>query len=197
MDDKKIDEYEERLKNRHVERNYNFFKPVGQFIEHVDTINFSMDKDGTFHFENIGQVNGPESQNLTKGTVPVVREPSPEEEEKPLTAADMAAACEQTIKEGLWWADTSWGTAYQIFLQKGYDGGIDQFVRDVENWPFKKAFAKKCNKYSVGNPARKGTITWPFEKWREKGVSERQIKLGNRLLEILKGRGKNVNMENL
>ena len=75
MDDKKIEEYEERLKNRHAERNYNFFKPVGQFIEHVDTINFSMDKDGTFHFENIGQVNGPESQNLTKGTVPVVRAP--------------------------------------------------------------------------------------------------------------------------
>ena len=50
MDDKKIEEYEELLKNRHVERNYNFFKPVGQFIEHVDTINFSMDKDGTFHF---------------------------------------------------------------------------------------------------------------------------------------------------
>lgn len=85
MDDKKIEEYEERLKNRHVERNYNFFKPVGQFIEYVDTINFSMDKDGTFHFENIGQVNGPESQNLTKGTVPVVREvdkESPQDDEK-------------------------------------------------------------------------------------------------------------------
>ena len=200
MDDKKIEEYEERLKNRHVERNYNFFKPVGQFIEHVDTINFSMDKDGTFHFENIGQVNGPESQNLTKGTVPVVREQEQsveeeEQEEVPLTAADMAAACEQTLAEGYCWADASWGTAYQIFLQKGYNGGIEQFVRDVENWPFKKVFVKKCNKYSVGNPARKGKITWPFEKWREKGVAERQIKFGKRLLEILKGKGKKVKMD--
>ena len=205
MDDKKIEEYEELLKNRHVERNYNFFKPVGQFIEHVDTINFSMDKDGTFHFENIGQVNGPESQNLTKRTVPIVTHTevianceNPEEEEQdeePLTAADMAAACEQTLVEGLWWADASWGTAYQIFLQKGYQGGIDQFVRDVKNWPFKNGFKKNCNKYSVGNPARKGTITWPFEKWKEKGAAERQIKLGERLLEILKNKGKKVNMK--
>ena len=81
MDDKKIEEYEERLKNRHVERNYNFFKPVGQFIEHVDTINFSMDKDGNFHFENIGQVNAPKSQNLTKRTVPILKEEEPAQDE--------------------------------------------------------------------------------------------------------------------
>lgn len=58
MDDEKINGFEERMKNRHAERNYNFFGSVGQIIDHVDTINFSMDKDGTFHFENIGQVNG-------------------------------------------------------------------------------------------------------------------------------------------
>ena len=48
---------EERLSKRPAERNYNFYRPV-QFIEHVDTVNFSMDHDGTFHFENVGQVNG-------------------------------------------------------------------------------------------------------------------------------------------
>ncbi len=62
MDDEKIKELEERMKNSHTERNYNFYRPVGQFIEHVDTINFSMDKDGNFHFENIGQVNGPSAE---------------------------------------------------------------------------------------------------------------------------------------
>ena len=123
-----------------------------------------------------------------------LEEANDEEDVLPLTDADMAAACEQTLAECLWWADASWGTAYQIFLQKGYNGGIDQFVRDVKKWPFKKIFKKKCNKYSVGNPARKGTITWPFEKWREKGVAERQIILGKRLLEILKDKGKKVNM---
>lgn len=52
----RLKELEERASGR-AERNYNFFRPVGQFIEHVDTINFSMNKDGTFHFENIGTAN--------------------------------------------------------------------------------------------------------------------------------------------
>ena len=58
MDDNKLRCYEEELLKQKAARNYNFFRPVGQFIEHVDTINFSMDKDGTFHFENVGQVKG-------------------------------------------------------------------------------------------------------------------------------------------
>lgn len=58
MDDNKLRGYEEELLKQKAARNYNFFRPVGQFIEHVDTINFSMDKDGTFHFENVGQVKG-------------------------------------------------------------------------------------------------------------------------------------------
>ena len=58
MDDKDLDELIEELKHQKAARNYNFFRPVGQFIEHVDTVNFSMDKDGTFHFENVGQVKG-------------------------------------------------------------------------------------------------------------------------------------------
>ena len=48
---------EKLISKRPAERNYNFYRPV-QFIEHVDTVNFSMDHDGTFHFENVGQVNG-------------------------------------------------------------------------------------------------------------------------------------------
>ena len=52
----RLKELEERAAGR-AERNYNFFQPVGQFIEHVDTINFRMDGDGTFHFENIGTAN--------------------------------------------------------------------------------------------------------------------------------------------
>ena len=58
MDDEKIKELEEKQTKQKAERNYNFFRPVGQFIEHVDTVNFSMDKDGNFQFENVGQVNG-------------------------------------------------------------------------------------------------------------------------------------------
>ena len=62
MDEKEMKELEERLRHTKVERNYHFHRPVGQFIEHVDTVNFSMDKDGEFHFENVGQVKGVKSQ---------------------------------------------------------------------------------------------------------------------------------------
>ena len=63
MDDEKIKEFEEEQEGKHASRTYNFFRPVGQFIEHVDTVNFSMDKDGNFQFENIGQVNGVPNDN--------------------------------------------------------------------------------------------------------------------------------------
>ena len=45
----------------HITNNFN--APIGQHIDHVDTINFSMDKEGRFHFENVGQVNGVPSGN--------------------------------------------------------------------------------------------------------------------------------------
>lgn len=73
MEDKDLEELIEELKHQRAAKNYNFFRPVGQFIEHVDTVNFSMDKDGTFHFENVGQVKG----------VPTAIDVQPSAEEKP------------------------------------------------------------------------------------------------------------------
>ena len=186
---KKQEEKKEKPVTVHITNHNTFQKGVGAFVTNLNHLTIVMDSEGNMKMDA--------AQMGAQQHTQVEVEQSPEEEdndEEPLTDADMAAACEQTLAEGLWWADASWGTAYQIFLQKGYNGGIDQFVRDVKNWPFKKGFKKKCNKYSVGNPARKGKITWPFDKWRDYGVSERQIKLGERLLEILKDKGKNVNM---
>ena len=57
MDDEKIKELEDEMTRKNPGRTYNFFRPVGQIIEHVDTINFHMNKDGDFHFESVGQVN--------------------------------------------------------------------------------------------------------------------------------------------
>jgi len=122
--------------------------------------------------EKIGKIEG-ESQG-----------PASESCDRP-TAAEMAAACEQTLAEGLWWGDASWGTAYQIFNQKGHKISIEQFVEEEKEWPWKKPFPKKCNKFSVGNPARRGAITWPLARWKEKGAQKREIVLGNRLEEIL------------
>lgn len=67
---------EERLSKRPAERNYNFYRPV-QFIEHVDTVNFSMDHDGTFHFENVGQVNGKPDTSRMPHTETEKHDPTP------------------------------------------------------------------------------------------------------------------------
>ena len=37
----------------------NFNAPIGQHIDHVDTINFRMDGDGTFHFGMVEEANAP------------------------------------------------------------------------------------------------------------------------------------------
>jgi hypothetical protein len=126
-------------------------------------------------------------ENQGKAEKPYPEEESDNEEEIVLcpSVSKMCEACEKTLEEGLWWGDASWGIAYQVFRQKGYTGGIDQFVEDVRGWPWKKPFPKKCNKYSVGDPARRGAITWPLGKWEEKGANKREIKLGERIMEIL------------
>lgn len=66
MNDKEIKELEEKQKGKDSGRTYNFYRPVGQFIEHVDTVNFSMDKDGNFLFENVGQVNSASNNSISE-----------------------------------------------------------------------------------------------------------------------------------
>ena len=83
MDEKEMKELEERLRHTKVERNYHFHRPVGQFIEHVDTVNFSMDKDGEFHFENVGQVNG-RNNKMAKAVEENVEENVEEDTRQPL-----------------------------------------------------------------------------------------------------------------
>jgi hypothetical protein len=39
------------------QRTYNFNASIGQFIDHVDTINFRMDGNGEFHFGKVDNVN--------------------------------------------------------------------------------------------------------------------------------------------
>ncbi len=43
----------------------NFNAPIGQHIDHVDTVNFTMDKDGNFRFENVGKTVGTKISELS------------------------------------------------------------------------------------------------------------------------------------
>ena len=43
--------------------NYNYYNgPIGQHNDHVDTVNFTMDKDGGFHFQHTSRVNSVEPE---------------------------------------------------------------------------------------------------------------------------------------
>ena len=47
-------------KKREIHITNNFNAPIGQHIDHVDTINFRMDGDGQFHFGSVENVNSEE-----------------------------------------------------------------------------------------------------------------------------------------
>ena len=49
---------EQEKKRGDINITNNYYAPIGQHIDHVDTVNFTMDGDGTFHF---GQVEKMES----------------------------------------------------------------------------------------------------------------------------------------
>ena len=54
---------EQEKKRGDINITNNYYAPIGQHIDHVDTVNFTMDGDGTFHF---GQVEKMESGRWKK-----------------------------------------------------------------------------------------------------------------------------------
>ena len=47
----------EKEKKSEIHITNNFYTPIGQHINHVDTINFCMEGDGTFHFDMVEHAN--------------------------------------------------------------------------------------------------------------------------------------------
>ena len=97
----------------------------------------------------------------------------------------MARAVEQTMAQGYWWASTAWAVVYRVYQMKGYTGGIRQFVREVEEWPFTMHIRYDCNDDAVGKPIRTGKISRSLDKWAEDGASSQFIILGKALMESL------------
>lgn len=99
--------------------------------------------------------------------------------------AEMAKACEKTSEEHLWWGHSSWSVVFRIYEILGFKGNIHSFIEEVKKWPLKKSFHYHCDRDSVGKPVRRGKMMGPIEKWAAEGAQLREVKLGNRLLEIL------------
>ena len=171
MDEKKKDteELEELLKKQKADRNYYFFKPVGQFIEHVDTVNFSMDKDGNFHFENVGQVN---KQNAAGENKP---------KERKATKEMMSRAAKTTQEAGYWKSQRSWSVVYVVYGIWGYQGSVSDFLDEVPVWPDGVDKSVICNRDAVEKLKNKYNFTKHIEEWRDNGVPEQYCILGEQL----------------
>ena len=194
MDDDNIKEIEERLKNRHSDRTYNFFRPVGQIIEHVDTINFTMDKDGTFHFENIGQVNASKLPN----------EPEDVDAEEKIRLCITLLMNERIlvkkngkdVEEPLFNLQNHWQAIYRILVDKkyckdsdfeGFDLFINKVMPDKVNALYKKSSVKQISQTDFNKP---------FEKWEYDAETsgtrkpyDRMKAIAQRFLEILEDKG--------
>jgi len=133
------------------------------------------------HVENQHNYYGGKPENTSKGS----EMDNENADKEPPSAAEMAAACEKTKGEGLWWGDASWSVVFRVYCIKGYKGSMKSFIDEVQKWDFKQTFKYKCNKDSVGKPLQRGKITGPIDKWASDGAMAREVKLGERLIAIL------------
>ena len=97
----------------------------------------------------------------------------------------MARAVEQTMAQGYWWASTAWAVVYRVYQMKGYTGGIRQFVREVEGWPFSGRLNHECNYDAVCKPIRSGRLAGTPDGWIKNGATAQYAILGTALLKEL------------
>ena len=97
----------------------------------------------------------------------------------------MARAVERTMAQGYWWASTAWAVVYRVYQMKGYSGGIRQFVREVEEWPWQKALAFPCTYDSIQKPIVSGKLSGSIDRWKEDGATEQMQRLAQRLIDLL------------
>lgn len=140
--------------------NFNSFNaPIGQHNDHVDTVNFTMDKDGGFSFQHV--------REIAKETMP---------------PDVLMKAVEQTVSKGLWWASTAWAVVYRVYQIEGYSGSIKQFVREVADWPFEHSPEYECSYDAVCKPIRSGKLTGLPSTWVQNGAMAQYAILGEALL---------------
>ena len=100
-------------------------------------------------------------------------------------AAVMAKAVEATVAEGLWATNTCWSVVYMVYRMRGYNGGVSDFVREVDTWPFKRPIGFSCNRDSVGKPIREGRMSMHLERWLGNGVQRTFCRLAEALIESI------------
>lgn len=155
---------------------YNFNGSVGQFIEHVDTVNFKLEGDGKFHFSNVEKVTGQQEKPAQQP----VQEPTPVLERK-ATKEMMNRAMLNTLIGGYWKSGRSWGIVLAVYQIWGYQGRVNDFLDEVKTWPdiHRNRFA--CNRDAATKLSHKYNLSKDLKNWKIDGVPEQYCILGEKL----------------
>lgn len=151
---------EEKDKKSEVNITNNFYAPIGQKIDHVDTINFRMDGDGTFHFGEVGSV---------------------EKQQGVLDRERLARAIENS--QDCFWANSSYAVLYCICRDDfGKDMAQTAFESFVQNLPYKKKLDYICTSGTIANAMINNNFYRSrVDKWEKMCVPSRVLKLLEKL----------------
>ena len=147
------------------------------FINHGSKIELVYVASGGQHVETQINIGAHPSPSNEREIAAEDKTPSPEV---------MTKAVEKTINDGLWATSTCWSVVYIVYRILGYEGSINDFVREVESWKFAKPVRYKCNRDSVGKPLRNKKMTYNIYNWQSDGVQKSFYLLALALLEEIK-----------
>ena len=140
----------------HITNNFN--APVGQHIDHVDKILFSMDGDGTFHFENVDSM-----------------EQVPQTDLDELSDEEYWAMLGKTVKTC---GDIIWGNAAMSVI---YCVCRDAYKRKDSAASFERAMMSQgidCPLGTVSNAMRNNPfLKLEMRKWKANGAKLRVLNL--------------------
>lgn len=148
-----------------AQRTYNFNAPIGQFIDHVDTINFRMDGDGEFHFGHVDNI---------------------QTKRKELNNEQLARAIERC--QQYFWGNSAYAVVFCL-CRDDYDSKMSQtgFEKMVEALPYKKGRDYNCPSGTIANAFSDNPIFREHtDHWDDFEPLPRIIKLRDELRKELK-----------
>ena len=147
----------------HITNNFN--APIGQHIDHVDTINFRMDGNGQFHFGMVENVN---------------------KEKKELNYELLARAIENCQR--YFWGNSAYAVVFCICRDEyKMPPNKTAFEEMVEGLPYKKNRDRKCPTGTIANAFSDNPIyNEHHSEWENFNAAPRVIKLRDELKKELK-----------
>ena len=124
----------------------NFNAPIGQHIDHVDTINFRMDGDGTFHFNQVDNMAAPPT------AAPPVASPT-----DGLLLTPFAQAMEKV--QLLMWGQSAYAVLFcELRDHHHYPNNMSQFEREADMIAARRGWKCRCKAKTMVDAFRRNSF---------------------------------------